>query len=158
MRKVFFGCLVLVLAGCGRDEITYRPHFDRTQAPPAKAEPAAAKPKRDPNEKISILEKVEDVDVRKYGIPTSPGAMLADGQKWSIGPDKKVLITLQSYDSVRSAAEWYKTRIEATEAVGDSTFASLKGTTTTNYPLEMTVLDVEGKLMISITVDTKSNK
>lgn len=153
MRKLLLLPLLgFVLADCGRDEVTYRPHFDPKAVKQEPKKEESTHPKRDPNEHVDIVEKVGDVDLAKYGIPMSPGSKVKENRPVEVKPGQPIQVTLESYDRVLQVADWYKTRIEATDAVGDPQLASLKGTTLTNYPIEISIVDIEGKVTISLTV------
>ena len=154
MRKILTGvALVCLIGGCQREQQTYRPRPDNPANPGS----------QQPNVKADMVTKVGKVDMSSYGIPIFPGAKVQQDLTFATkAPPERtrtIQVTLEAFGSPSEITEWYSKQIKAQNAylVGGEGGA-LDGTTSTGRPVRISIMKIEEKTIIAVTVeDTRKN-
>jgi hypothetical protein len=140
-----------VVAGCSREE-TYRPNL--RENPPAAVQSSTKAP-----EPATYIGKVGGADLTGYAIPLFPDAKVDEEAALAYRDADKssgeIHVKLDSYAEVREIADWYKKHIKAEHGQGSADLAGLEGTTTTGYPLNVSIAKIETKSIIAIAVHPK---
>jgi len=160
MMKLTLALAVAMLAGCSKD---WQSQPEVVRSSPEHSSPVVSSlnphTANQPVGPATIVEKVDDVDCTAYGIPLYPGskAMLASKPAKTGKEEPNVAaVTIESYDSISSITDWYTAQIKADQSYAFHDLGTLAGTTTTGFPVSISISMVDGKAIILVTVKSKS--
>jgi hypothetical protein len=162
MRSVLF-CVAIacMAAGCGNERVVYKPSLPPNGG--VQNDPAAKPKWSPPAEKPQIVEKVGKEDLSAFYIPMFPGAKVEKDLTYATkaGDEhvKTIQVTLDAVGSVSEITEWYSKQIKPDNAfIVGSEGGALDGTTPTGYKVRISILKIESKSIIAITVEDTRKK
>jgi len=146
MRRVLFAfAAILTVFGCSND-IDYRPEPQRASGARTSTDEIPTRAK--------IVEKVGDADYSPYGIPIYPDAKVSQANK-SGKKHVEAEVTLESIDALATVADWYKAQVKAPQAYVFRDLGTLEGTTSTGFPVSISITQVGAKTVIVVSIERK---